>query len=80
MAAELKHYFAMHKGDGQSAEPYIGHFLWHYSQSMEEFRRITNALPFFMALGLLRMGRLGIDPDNSAFIHREAMACLKAVY
>ena len=62
----------------QRAEPYIGH--WHYSQSTEEFRRITNALPFFMALGLLRMGRLGIDPDNSVHIHREAKACLKAVY
>lgn len=80
VAAELKHYFAMHKGDGQRAEPYIGHFLWHYSQSMEEFKRITNALPFFMALGLLRMGRLGIDPDNSAYIHREAMACLRAMH
>lgn len=80
IAANLKHYFAMHKGDDQRAEPYIGHFLWHLSQSMEVFRRITNALPFFMELGLRRMGSLGIDPDNSAYIHREAIACLKAVY
>jgi tRNA A-37 threonylcarbamoyl transferase component Bud32 len=78
MAAELKHYFAIHKGDANRAEPYIGHFLWRYSQSLEEFRRITQALPFFMALGLLRMGRLGIDPDNYAYILNEAMACLTA--
>ncbi len=78
VAAELKHYFALHKGDDRRAELYIGHFLWHYSSSMEEFRRITQALPFFMALGLLRMGRLGIDPDNSAYIHNEATACLRA--
>jgi Ser/Thr protein kinase RdoA (MazF antagonist) len=55
VAAELKHYFAMHKGNDQRAEPYIGHFLWHYSRSMEEFRRTTQALPFFISLGLLRM-------------------------
>ena len=80
VAAELKHYFALHKGNDQRAEPYIGHFLWHYSRNMEEFRRITQSLPFFMALGLLRMSRLGIDPDNSAYIHKEATACLRTIY
>lgn len=78
MSAEIKHYFALHKGDANRAEPYIGHFLWQYSQNMEEFRRITNALPFFMSLGLLRMARLRLDPDNNAFIFREAMACLES--
>ena len=78
VAAELKHYFALHRGDDRRAELYIGHFLWHYSSSLEEFRRITQALPFFMAQGLLRMGRLGIDPDKSVYIHQEAMACLRA--
>lgn len=58
IAAELKHYFAFYKNDGQRAEPYIGHFLWHYSRGEQEFERITRALPFFMALGLLRMVRL----------------------
>jgi tRNA A-37 threonylcarbamoyl transferase component Bud32 len=78
IAAELKHYFAFHKNNGQRAEPYIGHFLWHYSNGEEEFRRITRALPFFMALGLLRMVRLGIKPDHSAYIFKEATACLEA--
>jgi len=35
VAAELKHYFAMHKGNDKRAEPYSGHFLWHYSRDME---------------------------------------------
>jgi len=77
MAAELKHCFARHKGNDQRAEPYIGHFLWHYCQSEAEFRRVTQALPFFMSLGLLRMARLGFD---SSFIFKEALACLKSKY
>ena len=79
VAAELKHYFAIHKNNAGRAEPYIGHFLWKYSKNEAEFRRITRALPFFMALGLLRMARLGIDQDHNAFIFREATACLNAI-
>jgi tRNA A-37 threonylcarbamoyl transferase component Bud32 len=78
IAAELKHYFAFHKNNAQRAEPYIGHFLWHYSNGEEEFRRITRALPFFIALGLLRMVRLGFAPNHSAYIFKEAAACLGA--
>lgn len=78
VAAELKHFFAVHKKDGERAEHYIGHFLWHYSRNESEFHRITKALPFFMALGLLRMARLGLDHDRNAYIFREATACLKA--
>lgn len=65
VAAELKHYFARHKGNDQRAEPYIGHFLWHYSQSLDEFRRITQALSFFMSMGLLRTARLGFNFLNA---------------
>ena len=79
MAAELKHYFAVHKHNGELAEPYIGHFLWRYSKSLDEFKRITRVLPFFMSLGLLRMNRLRIDPDNGAYIFKEALACLRYV-
>jgi len=79
MAAELKHYFAMHKGDASRAENYIGHFLWQYSKSGSEFQSITSALPFFMSLGLLRIHRLRIDPDRGEFIFREARACLRSI-
>ncbi|MFB3765850.1 MAG: phosphotransferase [Methanotrichaceae archaeon] len=79
VAAELKHYFAEHKGNDQRAEPYIGHFLWRYSRNEEEFYSITRALPFFMSLGLLRMARLGLGQRHRAYIFREAMACLSTV-
>jgi tRNA A-37 threonylcarbamoyl transferase component Bud32 len=79
VAAELKCYFTMHRKDGQKAEPYIGHFLWHYSQNEAEFRRITQAIPFFMSLGLLRMARLGLGQRHRAFVFDEARACLEAV-
>jgi tRNA A-37 threonylcarbamoyl transferase component Bud32 len=77
VAAELKHYFARHKGNDQRAEPYIGHFLWHYSRDKAEFRRITQALPFFMSMGLLRMARL---KPNLSYIFKEALACLRLKY
>lgn len=77
VAAELKYHFAAHKGNDQRAEPYIGHFLWHYSQSLDEFRRVTQALPFFMSMGFFRMARLGFD---KAYLFREAIACLRSKY
>jgi hypothetical protein len=77
VAAEMKHYFARHKGNDQRAEPYIGHFLWHYSRNIDEFRRITQALPFFMSMGLLRTARLGF---NSSYLFKEALACLRLKY
>lgn len=78
VSAELKYYFAMHKGNDQRAEPYIGHFIWHYCRGEDEFHRVTRALPFFMAHGLLRMAKLGISQDEAAYIFREALACLRA--
>lgn len=78
VAAELKYYFAMHKGDGVKAEPYIGHFLWHYSHSEIEFQKITSALPFFMAMGLLRRAKLKTERNEAEFIFRESISCLEA--
>ncbi len=78
VAAELKFYFVTHRKDGRLAEPYIGHFLWHYSRNESEFYMITRALPFFMSLGLLRMARLGQSLEHRAYIFQEAMACLKS--
>jgi Ser/Thr protein kinase RdoA (MazF antagonist) len=78
VAAELKIYFAIHRGDGNMAEPYIGHYLWQYSHSEPEFYAITRALPFFMSMGWLRMARLGQSPEHRAYIFREANACLES--
>ncbi|OPY49629.1 MAG: Phosphotransferase enzyme family protein [Methanosaeta sp. PtaU1.Bin112] len=77
IAAELKHYFAIHRGDGNMAEPFIGHYLWRYSHNEPEFYAITRVLPFFMSLGFLRMARLNMAPEHKAYILREAIACLE---
>jgi hypothetical protein len=78
VAAELKNYFGWHRKSDERAEPYIGHFLWKYSNDEGEFRGITQALPFFMSLGLLRVARLCLSPDHRDYIFKEALACLRA--
>jgi len=80
MAAEIMQYFAIRKNNEEKAEQYIGHFLWRYSRSEEEFHRITKTLPFFMALGLFRMARLGADQNRNAYIFRKATDCLNYIY
>jgi len=78
VAAELKFFFAVFRGDERMAEPYIGHFLWQYSRNEEEFHAITRALPFFISLGLLRMARLGQRADQKPYIFQESKACLES--
>jgi aminoglycoside phosphotransferase (APT) family kinase protein len=79
VAAELKKYFGWNERGAERAEPYIGHFLWHYSHSENEFYEITRALPFFMAEGLLRMARWKSESQERDYVIREANACLKAI-
>jgi len=78
LCAELKHYFAR-KGSSQRAEPYIRHFLKHYSRDEEEFRKITRVLPFYMAYGLLRIAILKWNVKYRNYLLREAKNCLKAI-
>jgi len=79
VAAELKSYFASHRGSDRNAEPYIGHYIWQYAGNEPEFHAICRVLPFFMSQGLLRRARLGLGPDERAFIFREAEACLESI-
>jgi aminoglycoside phosphotransferase (APT) family kinase protein len=79
VAAELKKFFGWNNRGADRAEPYIGHFLWHYSRSENEFHEIARALPFFMSLGLLRMVRWKSESEESDYLIREAKACLEAV-
>lgn len=78
LCAELKHYFAR-KGSSQRAEPYIRHFLKHYSRDEEEFRQITRVIPFYMAYGLLRISILKCNAKYRNYLLREAKNCLKAI-
>lgn len=78
LCAELKHYFAR-KGSSRRAEPYIRHFLKHYSRDEEEFRRITRVLPFYMAYGLLRIAMLKLNAKYRNYLLREAKNYLKTI-
>ena len=82
VAAELKHHFAWRMGDGWAAEPFIGHFLWqyaaHYKGDTQFFSAITRKIPFYMALGLLRIARnLWLDEPYRKGLIMEAEQCLR---
>jgi tRNA A-37 threonylcarbamoyl transferase component Bud32 len=79
MAAELKKYYGWNNRDADKAETYIGHFLWHYSHSENEFHELAQVLPFFMSLGLLRMARWKGESPERDYIINEANNCLRAV-
>ncbi|ABN58110.1 conserved hypothetical protein [Methanoculleus marisnigri JR1] len=76
LAAELR----ASGGSISTAEDYIGHLLWHYSRSEEEFRHHTAVLPFFMALGHLRIARLPWRTAERDWLLAEAEACLGAIH
>ena len=79
MCSELKNHFELHKGSGDLAEPYIGHFLWHYSKKESDFFNMTKIIPFFMSLGFLRSARLHRHYPHHEYLIKEAAACLKAL-
>ena len=76
--AELKYYFAW-KGSSLSAEPYIHHFLKHYSKDDEEFHKITKVIPFYMAYNLLRIAIFKSNSSYGDYPLREAKRCLEAI-
>ena len=79
VAAELKFYFAFHRGDGRNGRALHRPLSLAIRRNEPEFYAITRALPFFMSQGLLRMARLGLGSDERAFVFREAEACLESI-
>ncbi len=81
IAAELKHHFLLHTGDGLKAEPFIGHFLWEYSAHFgghHFFHSVTDKLPLYMTLGLLRIARNSwLSKSYRKHLVEEAVLCLK---
>ncbi|WP_067048007.1 phosphotransferase family protein [Methanofollis ethanolicus] len=77
LCAEIRYAFRRRYGDAGRAEPYLGHFLWHYAGSDDAFRYVTGCVPFFMALGYLRMARLSIGNHEKEWLKKEAFACLR---
>lgn len=61
IAGELKHHFMRSTHHGEHAEPFIGHFLWEYSTHFPDrhaaFASITERIPFYMGMTLLRIAR-----------------------
>jgi aminoglycoside phosphotransferase (APT) family kinase protein len=61
VAGEIKHFFMQYTGDKRKAEPFIGHFLWEYSNHFPDrdaaFASVTRRVPFYMGLTLLRIAR-----------------------
>ena len=78
LCAELKHSFAFRRNDAGLAEPYIRHYLSTYCRNDDEFRHVTDVLPFFMSLGYLRIARLDMPNNYRDFLIREARACLSS--
>lgn len=58
---EIQHFFMQQTGDKWLAEPFIGHFLWEYACHFPDrdavFRAITERIPFYAGLTLLRIAR-----------------------
>ena len=82
IAAELKHHFMWRIGNGWAAEPFIGHFLREYAADhnadTQSFRAVTRRIPFYMALGLLRIARNDwLDGQYRRGLLVEAKRCLK---
>lgn len=78
LCSEIRYAFRRRYGDAGRAEPYLGHFLWHYAAGSEAtFRYVTDCVPFYMALGYLRIARLAVGNREIEWLKKEALACLK---
>lgn len=79
LCAELKYYFTQ-KGSSRDAEPYINHFLKHYSKNEEELHRITRVIPFYMAYGMLRIAIFKSDSSHNDYTLKKAKKCLEMIH
>jgi hypothetical protein len=82
IAGELKHFFLRDTGRRETAEPFIGHFLWEYACHFPDrdraFQAITARVPFYMGITLLRIARNNwIAQDYRRRLISEAKECLR---
>lgn len=83
LAAELQHFFMRTTGNKYAAEPFIGHFLWeyccHFPDRERTFQTISQRIPFYMGVNLLRIARNGyLDNEYRQMLIREAGECLRS--
>ena len=82
VAGELQHSFLRHTHRKDLAEPFIGHFLWEYACHFPDrhaaFAAITQRIPFYMGLTLLRIARNSwLDWHYSQVLVHEAHKTLR---
>ncbi len=82
IAGEIKHHFIRTTHHGEHAEPFIGHFLWEYSTHFPDrhaaFTAITERIPFYMGMTLLRIARNSwLDWRYSQSLVHEAIHVLR---
>jgi hypothetical protein len=83
VCGEIQHAFMAGTGDRRRAEPFIGHFLWeyccHFPDRYATFASITNRLPYFMAMNLLRIARNDyVSSEYGAKLVRQSKRLLQA--
>ncbi|MBU2758954.1 aminoglycoside phosphotransferase family protein [Acidithiobacillus sulfurivorans] len=82
IAGEIKHHFLRNTHHGEQAESYIGHFLWEYSTHFPDrqaaFAAITQRIPFYMGMTLLRIARNSwLDWRYSQILVHAALSVLR---
>lgn len=82
IAAEMKHHFMRTTHHATRSEPFIGHFLWEYCTHFPDrhaaFAAITERLPFYMGMTLLRIARNSwLDWHYSQALVHEAIHTLR---
>ncbi len=80
ICSEIKHYYMWKGKNSYDAEPVVSHFFRVYSDSFGrvDFKLLSDYLPFFMAMGYLRISRNPwLHDDHRMRLLEEAINCLK---
>ncbi|WP_414039776.1 aminoglycoside phosphotransferase family protein [Acidithiobacillus sp. M4-SHS-6] len=82
IAGEMQHHFLRNTHHAAQAEPFIGHFLWEYSTHFPDrqaaFAAITQRVPFYMGMTLLRIARNSwLDWSYSQTLVQAALSVLR---
>lgn len=80
MCAEIKHYFMWKGKTSFDAEPFVSHFFKSFAKKwyFEDFDSLSSRLPFYMAMGYLRIARNPWLKDEYRLrLVEEALNCLR---
>jgi len=80
MASEIKHYYMWKGKSSFDAEPVVSYFFNIYSALFNKvgFNKLSDYLPFFMAMGYLRIARNPwLSDEHRVKLVEEAVSCLK---